>query len=278
MKKNVATAFQVNSASSDRFFLYLDSKSENVQVSQDNLADGDPVIFLHGAAGKKISKLVLDSPVMASNYGKVTVLFSSGVVLEDLEVRNQMATSVQANGIRLVNCATCTVNRVVVDNIQGSTSVGVLGDASTGLVLSNLTVHGIGKTNQTTGKGIHLTATASATVSSSILSGVQGHCAYNENKLQSMLIRYSLISSCSQSSIYNNNAETNKLLYLDPMFVNEAAGDVHLKNTSVALDAGAPEGDYCGEPNPNGCRIDMGGYGGTVATTTKAGAQHCPCN
>jgi hypothetical protein len=70
----------------------------------------------------------------------------------------------------------------------------------------------------------------------------------------------------------------NRLLYLDPEFVDDAAANLHLKATSAGIDAGDPEGKYCAEASPNGCRIDMGGYGGTAQSTPKPGAQNCACN
>jgi len=50
---------------------------------------------------------------------------------------------------------------------------------------------------------------------------------------------------------------------VDPWYVNPAAGDYHLKNTSNAIDAGNPASDYSKEPEDNGDRINMGAYGNT---------------
>ena len=35
--------------------------------------------------------------------------------------------------------------------------------------------------------------------------------------------------------------------------------------------------DYELEPEPNGCALNLGYYGGTEEAATKAGADHCVC-
>ena len=66
------------------------------------------------------------------------------------------------------------------------------------------------------------------------------------------------------------------ILNVDPLFV-DATMNVHLKANSPAIDAGDPAAPYCGEPAPNGCRVDLGAYGGTAHATPKAGAEQCAC-
>ena len=66
------------------------------------------------------------------------------------------------------------------------------------------------------------------------------------------------------------------ILNVDPLFV-DAKTDVHLQSTSPAIDAGDPAAPYCGEPAPNGCRVDLGAYGGTAQATPKVGAKQCEC-
>lgn len=67
---------------------------------------------------------------------------------------------------------------------------------------------------------------------------------------------------------------------VDPLFVDPAAGDFHLRSqagrydpamgtwvrdtvTSPCIDAGDPASSFASEPQPNGGRINMGAYGGT---------------
>jgi len=56
-------------------------------------------------------------------------------------------------------------------------------------------------------------------------------------------------------------------LYEDPIFVNDIAGDFHLKANSPCIDAGSPADSFQNEPYPNGNRINMGAYGNTAEAT-----------
>ena len=56
-------------------------------------------------------------------------------------------------------------------------------------------------------------------------------------------------------------------LTTDPLFVDLAAGDVHLLPTSPAIDAGDPASPFDREPKPNGGRVDQGRYGDTAGAT-----------
>jgi parallel beta-helix repeat protein len=50
----------------------------------------------------------------------------------------------------------------------------------------------------------------------------------------------------------------------DPLFADAANGDFHLLRDSPCIDAGDPSTSIGSEPLPNGGRINMGAYGGTV--------------
>ncbi|MCE7943730.1 MAG: hypothetical protein DYG95_19285 [Chlorobi bacterium CHB1] len=56
---------------------------------------------------------------------------------------------------------------------------------------------------------------------------------------------------------------------LAPRFLDPAANDFRLQNTSPALDAGDPADAVGEEPAPNGGRIDLGAYGGTKNATPR---------
>jgi hypothetical protein len=62
-----------------------------------------------------------------------------------------------------------------------------------------------------------------------------------------------------------------------PGFVDDEGGDLHLKPSSGALDAGKDGSDYCAEPEPNGCAANLGAYGNTAEATSAIGVDHCPC-
>jgi parallel beta-helix repeat protein len=67
------------------------------------------------------------------------------------------------------------------------------------------------------------------------------------------------------------------MISLDPQFVDASNGDLHLLSTSPCIDAGAPTAAFCSEPAPNGCRVDLGAYGGTSAATSAASGKTCAC-
>ncbi len=80
---------------------------------------------------------------------------------------------------------------------------------------------------------------------------------------------------------------------LDPLFADAENGDYHLRSergrywpehdiwvldtvTSPCVDAGDPEADASGEPLPNGGRVNVGAYGGTLEASLSPGEQPCP--
>jgi len=76
----------------------------------------------------------------------------------------------------------------------------------------------------------------------------------------------------------------------DPLFVDPDSGDYHLRSergrywpeydiwvldkiTSPCIDGGDPNADYSNEPTPNGGRINMGAYGGTMEASMSPSGQ-----
>jgi hypothetical protein len=276
LKANQTSDFTVGTSKS-LYFMTVDKTSESAQVSMDNIGQGDPIVFLYDAEeGTVVSDLVLDSPMLPSNYGRVALLSSTGVVLRDVEVRDFQGSSAVA-GVRVGNCHDCVVERVLLHNISGGNPVGLHVTTSTDLAVSNVTVSSLGNPNVVASMGIYIGANSTATIDSTIFSDVKGDCLYNAGAADHATMRYTALFGCTQSTVFNNNAVTHKLLYLDPQFVDQAGGDLHLKPGSPCIDGGHPEAEYCGEPVPNGCRVNMGAYGGASGAATKPGAQTCNC-
>ncbi|MBN2053953.1 right-handed parallel beta-helix repeat-containing protein [bacterium] len=70
-----------------------------------------------------------------------------------------------------------------------------------------------------------------------------------------------LAYSCLSDDTYSGTG----VMYDDPLFVDPAGGDYHLTSPgSPCIDAGDPELDFCTEPWPHGCRVNMGAYGNTM--------------
>ena len=128
--------------------------------------------------------------------------------------------------------------------------------------------------------GVRLAVGADATVSSSIIANViGGACLLGsdpkpEGGLQA---QYTLLASCDGGAVSNATLLPETcLIDLDPKFVDEAEGDLHLKEASPAIDAGNPGEVYDQEPSPNGCRVNMGAYGNTAEAAAMNGAANCP--
>jgi hypothetical protein len=89
------------------------------------------------------------------------------------------------------------------------------------------------------------------------------------------------VDYCILQRDWQDNALINNCLVVDPCFADAESGDYHLKSqagrwnpdskswvldnvTSPGIDAGDPTNPVGPEPFPNGGRINMGAYGGTV--------------
>ncbi|MFC1766793.1 right-handed parallel beta-helix repeat-containing protein, partial [Planctomycetota bacterium] len=55
---------------------------------------------------------------------------------------------------------------------------------------------------------------------------------------------------------------------VEPMFVDAANGDYHLKYMSPCIDVGDPNDAYGSEPSPQGSRVNIGAYGNTIEATS----------
>jgi hypothetical protein len=76
-------------------------------------------------------------------------------------------------------------------------------------------------------------------------------------------VRYSLLGD-------GQFAGTNGNITGDPLFVDAPNRNYHLRADSPAIDAGDPADDYSREPQPNGCRVNMGFNGNTTNATPGA--------
>jgi hypothetical protein len=79
-------------------------------------------------------------------------------------------------------------------------------------------------------------------------------------------IAYNNIWECATS--YNGIPDQTGVrgnISANPLFVHDI--DYHLLPSSPCIDAGDPNSEYSDEPEPNGWRINMGAYGGTIEAT-----------
>jgi len=115
-------------------------------------------------------------------------------------------------------------------------------------------------------------------VSSTIITDMSGHCLYShaDNFASTLMASYSNLWSCA-GGLTSNAQIASSTIQEDPLFVNPAEDDFHLQAGSPCIDTGKTSLDYCDEPAPNGCRVNMGGYGDTDEATPAPGAEHCDC-
>jgi hypothetical protein len=146
-------------------------------------------------------------------------------------------------------------SRVIIENcvVDGANNAAITVNAGSGLNVVNSTIAG----NPT---GVSLASVdAALSIRNAILS--------NETDLVGVAdgssIRYSLISD-GQFVGENGNIGG------DPLFSDVANGDYRVLAGSPAIDAGDPADTYAREPEPNGCRINMGAFGNTAQATTSA--------
>jgi hypothetical protein len=144
--------------------------------------------------------------------------------------------------------------------------------------LHSTTIANLTGTEGTT--GIYLAELASATIRNTIFFSISnGPCVTNLDTNPSAYaeISYALFFGCTGGSFVNADEVPGTCLHnTSPLFVDEVAPDYHLQTTSPALDTGDPTDEYLLEPDPNGCRINLGAYGNTPDTSSKEGASNCP--
>ena len=139
------------------FGVYLDNDSLANDVAINNSLAGDPIIYLHGASGVKVSGLSLENLVNPTNLGKIVVLESENVTIADNSLAGfegeagYMLFGVDdtwgatpgepGRGIYVNNCTSCEVSGNKVVAIKGgwggvqtySDGVGAAGGDSAGI-------------------------------------------------------------------------------------------------------------------------------------------------
>ena len=260
---------------SNAYFLNLDAASLNATVSPDNLADGDPVIYLYGAKNRTLSYLDLThGSLPGTNFGKIAVLNSQGVTIERVQVAKVSTNGVLGSAIHLSSCQNCTIRNALVRDVTGAPGAAVYLKGTPGYVVENLTAYNIGASGGTTGRGVLVEAAATATVRNSLFSSINGYGAFFEGTAPAkVLVTYSDFFNTTAGDGSGVTLTTN--FHFDPKFANPGTGDFHLLPASAGIDSGDPASACGSEPAPNGCRVNLGRYGNTSEAETRLGASHC---
>ena len=145
------------------------------------------------------------------------------------------------------------------------------------ITVGHLTCYAVGLTKaRGYGVNVYKGQKTVVTVSNSIFSGMSRNCAWSDsaNGAGKLVLEHSNLHECGEAQAHNADID-DSCVEKDPLFVSTLLPDLHLKTTSLCIDAGDPESDYAQEPNPNGCRVNMGAYGNTDEAVSAAGTQHC---
>ena len=165
----------------------------------------------------------------------------------------------------------------------GTSSCIFIEEGAFGLIsLDGLTCYESGRDGTTNGHGVVLEANGLSPIRvvDSIIVNTTGYCLWNDDGNTSMALwaNDSDLFGCAQGEVYN--AVLIGTLSEDPLFVDPEAGDFHLRcdesECSPAVDAGDTTSECSNEPDPNGCRVNMGAYGNTDEAATMPGVEDCP--
>ena len=192
-----------------------------------------------------------------------------------------------AYGIQLINATSATLqNNLVVrtytvpsttDTMSMSACLDITESPITDV--QHLTCVLASEDGESPSYGVRLAAGQSTPISidNSVLTGSSQACLWSDpgNSVMRMRGDYSALFDCGAEVVSNATATDDCVLDTDPLFIDPASDDYHLQPTSPAIDAGDPDADYTNEPDPNGCRVNMGAYGNTAEAAGATDGLHC---
>jgi len=116
-------------------------------------------------------------------------------------------------------------------------------------------------------------------VTTSIVASMTEYCLYSKstNFPAALMASYSNVFDCASGATFNSQMAGNSIEQ-DPLFVAPDENNYHLLPESPCIDTGKTTSDYCNEPDPNGCRVNMGVFGNSDEAASADDAQHCVCD
>lgn len=207
----------------------------------------------------------------ASSYGGGLYYgYSSGQLANNVIAAN--SASSYGGGVYYRNSSGQVVNNVIVAN-SGSYGAGLYYDRSSGELVGNV----IAGNSSSYGGGVYLEYSSpkltNNTIASNTGGGVYTHCSWPWGVVITNCILWAnsggldlTEATVSFSDIGTGNIAGNGNISIDPMFVDPATGDFHLKDGSPCIDKGTntapalPVADKDGNPRIVGAAVDMGAY------------------
>jgi len=118
--------------------------------------------------------------------------------------------------------------------------------------------------------GLQALSVGEVDILDTIFSGTDDGCFSGSN----ISVAYSDLWAC-ENQLSDDAVVPETCFGEDPLFVDAENNDLHLLPNSPCIDAGDPVAPYSLEPEPNGCRVNQGGYGNTAWAASKPGAEQC---
>lgn len=206
--------------------------------------------------------------------------------IEDLEIRRIRGGDLQPGetiggdgvGVRMEDSAVDSMDRLLVHDLtagmgalmyRGAVCVWV--EPLAELTIRNLSCAGLNAPADVWSRGVVHAMGGSEPVHliDSIISGARDACVHGSAGLDSAdetTAGSTILHGCETPLSKATASGPN--LTEDPRFVDSGGGDLHLAPDSPGIDAGSPLSPWEDEPAPNGCRANMGVYGGTSEATS----------
>ncbi|MCP4452570.1 MAG: hypothetical protein GY809_14005 [Planctomycetes bacterium] len=278
-----ASATIIDCQGSEQAFVFQNGETQNTVVDGFTLTHGN--FQTGGGIYCQSSSPRIANCIISNNQG----YYSGGIycanngspTLVNCQILENSGTL--GGGVRFAQSNGALINCLIVGNLSQNPGAGIKCDyGNTSPLISNCTV--VNNTSMSYGGGLWATYSAPL-VKNSILWGNSGTAGPQMavGVGATVTVSYSDLEG-GQGGVFTNSGFVNwgsGNLDQDPLFVDSGAGDYHLQSyrgrywasmdlwvldvqTSPCIDAGGQEDDVLDEQDPNGGRVNMGAFGGTL--------------
>jgi hypothetical protein len=278
-----ARATIIDCQGGDQAFVFQNGETQNTVVDGFTMTHGNAQtgggIYCQ-ASSPRIANCIISNNQGYYSGGIYCINFGSPTFV-NCQILDNSGTL--GGGVRFAQSDGALINCVIAGNVSQNPGAGIKCDyGNTSPVIANCTV--AGNTSTSYGGGLWATYT-SPLVNNSILWGNTGTAGAQVavGVGATTTVSYSDVQG-GQAGIFTNSGFVNwgaGNLDEAPLFVDPNAGDYHLQSfrgrywesmdlwvldvqTSPCIDAGDEADGVLDEPNPNGSRINMGAFGGTI--------------
>jgi hypothetical protein len=258
--------------SAGSFLQINNNKIINNTSNFSNNGDDGGAFYIENSSPKIIDNIISGN---ASEYdnGCAIYLSNSSALIKG----NKIINNFNSSGTNCLYITSTSHPRIINNVIAGNSGDAFNCNTSSVPVIINNTI------SDNSGDGIKLEAANADSIINNIISFNSGYGIEESSESENpKFINYNLfyinangLFKDKDAVIYSTATALNSVtgcknnIDNDPMFVNKATGDYHLKCISPAIDKGDSLFAFSNEPLPNGNRIDIGAYGNTREATSK---------